>query len=69
MRNIDQWYENGFRSLKTGNVLQTKDTHVALNRALRLRNDIQMRMLYTPNVVDPMRDALKLAVSASRIKL
>ncbi len=63
---LDTYEENGYRSI-VGKVVQTKDTLEALIQTIRLRDDIQLRFLYTPaDVIYPLKLALKVATSASK---
>lgn len=66
MGRLQDYSENGFRSISKGSILRNKSTCEELNRILRLRNDIQIRMLYTPTAIAwHMKEAQKLAMLAS----
>lgn len=63
---LHSYSENRFRSFTNDAVLRTKDTLEALNKALRLRNDIQYRFLYSQtDVLFNMKEAKKLATKAA----
>lgn len=62
---MDTYTDNGYRNVK-GIPLHNVDTYRALNMALRQRNDLQIRLLYTPSdVIYFMIEAEKLARAAA----
>lgn len=66
MGRMEIWTENGFRTID-GVPLQTKETYQALNKVLRSRNDIELRILFTrTDVIPAMKEAEKLARLASK---
>lgn len=67
LRRLERYSENGYRNTTNGGVLKNKDTFESLNQTLRLRNDIQLRLLYTSaDAIYVMKEALKLARLAAQ---
>lgn len=66
-KSIRTMSENSFRSLTTGKLNKDLETSMELNRLLRTRQDLKLRMKYVPNDigVDGMYCASKLARKAS----
>lgn len=66
-KSIRSMSENSFRSLRTGKLNKDLETSMELNRLLRTRHDLKLRMKYVPNDigVDGMYYATKLARKAA----
>lgn len=66
-RSLRSMSENSFRSLNTGKLNKDLESSMELNRLLRTRPDLVMRMRYVPNDigVDGMYHATRLARRAS----
>lgn len=59
--------ENSFRSINTGKLNKDLESSMELNKLLRTRQDLTLRMRYVPNDigVDGMYHATRLAKTAS----
>lgn len=59
--------ENSFRSLNTGKLNKDLETSMELNKLLRTRQDLTMRLRYVPNDIDVhgMYRATRLAKTAA----
>lgn len=66
-RSLRSMSENSFRSVHTGKLNKDLESSMELNRLLRTRQDLNMRMRYVPNDigVDGMYHATRLARRAS----
>lgn len=66
-RSLRSMSENSFRSLNTGKLNKDLETSMLLNKLLRTREDLTLRMKYVPNDigVDGMYQATKLAKKAA----
>ncbi|XP_037043417.1 uncharacterized protein LOC119079535 [Bradysia coprophila] len=69
MRRLPEYSENGYR-MSAGRILERKDTYEQLTAAVRLRDDLKLRIMYTPaDVIIKMRRAMWLATLASRAEI
>ncbi|KAJ6641212.1 hypothetical protein Bhyg_06147 [Pseudolycoriella hygida] len=66
LNHMETYYENGFRSVRNGEFLQNKATYEAVNKVMRLRNDLELRVLHTTKVCGQMTQALSFVRSAIR---
>lgn len=66
-RHLKELSENSFRSIHTDKLTKDLETSIEVNRIIRLRNDLTLRLKYIPNDygVDGMYEATKLAIKAS----
>lgn len=66
-RSLRNMSENSFRSVHTGRLNKDLETSMEINKALRLRQDLVLRLKYVPNDigVDGMYKVSKMAIKAS----
>lgn len=59
--------ENAFRSAYTGKLFKDLETHMEINTILRTRQDLTIRIQYTPNDIGfpPSYHAMKMAMNAA----
>lgn len=66
-RSLRSMSENSFRSVYSGKLNKDLETSMQINKVIRTRQDLTLRLKYTPNDigVDGMYHATKLAIKAA----